>query len=155
MFAKVTNGQIDKYPYTVGDLRRDNPNTSFPRIVPEATMAKFDMYPVSYEAAPEYDPMTQRIEHSNMPILKDGKWMLTKTVVALTEGQIAQRTEAKATEVRKQRDKLLDETDWVVVKSAEIGSPIPTEMATYRQALRDITEQTGFPYDVQWPTKPE
>ena len=30
MFVKTTNDQIDQYPYTVGDLRRDNPNTSFP-----------------------------------------------------------------------------------------------------------------------------
>jgi hypothetical protein len=30
-----------------------------------------------------------------------------------------------------------------------------TAMAEYRQALRDITSQEGFPYDVTWPTKPE
>jgi len=28
------------------------------------------------------------------------------------------------------------------------------EWSTYRQALRDITEQEGFPYQVTWPTKP-
>ena len=31
---------------------------------------------------------------------------------------------------------------------------ILTEMATYRQALRDITNQSGFPFDVTFPTKP-
>jgi len=151
MFVKTTNDQIDKYPYSVGDLRRDNPNTSFPRVIPAATMAAFGMYPVGYEAAPEYDPMTHRIEHSNMPVLKDGKWVLTKTVVALTEEQIADRTAAKAKEVREQRAKLIAETDWMALSD----NTLSPAWASYRQALRDITEQAGFPYDVTWPTKPE
>ena len=46
MFVKITSGSVDQYPYTVGDLRRDNPNTSFPKTVREATMASFGMYPV-------------------------------------------------------------------------------------------------------------
>lgn len=151
MFVKTTNGQIDKYPYTVGDLRRDNPNTSFPKVVPEATMAKFGMYPVGYEAAPEYDPMTHRIEHSNMPVLKDGKWVLTKMVVALTDEQIADRAAAKASEVREQRAKLIAETDWMALSD----NTLSPEWAAYRQALRDITEQPGFPFEVTWPSKPE
>ena len=115
MFVKVTNGQIDQYPYTVGDLRRDNPNTSFPKVVPEATMAAFGMFPVGYEAAPEYDPMTHRIQHSSVPELKDGKWLLTKAVVALTAEQIASRDAAKAKEIREQRAKLIADTDWMAL----------------------------------------
>lgn len=155
MFVKITNGQIDKYPYTVGDLRRDNPNTSFPKKVPEATMAAFGMYPVGYEAAPDFDPMTHRIEHSNLPVLKDGKWVLTKTVVALTAEQIADRDAAKAKEVREQRDKLLAETDWVVVMHTEKGTNIPLEWEVYRQALRDITNHVNFPHlnEADWPVK--
>lgn len=103
MFVKATNGQIDQYPYTVGDLRRDNPNTSFPKHVPETTMAAFGMFPVGYEAAPDYDPMTHRIEHSNMPVLKDGKWVLTKTVVPLTAEQIADRLAQRQAQVDEQR----------------------------------------------------
>ena len=152
MFVKATNNQIDQYPYTVGDLRRDNPNTSFPKHVPEATMAKFGMYLVGYEAAPDYDPMTQCIEHSNMPVLKNGKWMLTKTVVALTAEQIASRDAAKAKEVRSQRDRLLAETDWTQIGDAPVDAIV---WQTYRQALRDITSQAGFPHNVVWPTKPE
>ena len=156
MFVKATNGQIDKYPYTVGDLRRDNPNTSFPKNVPAATMAAFGMFPVSYEAAPDFDPMTHRIKHSNLPVLKDGKWVLTKTVVALTAEQIADRDAAMAKEVRTQRDKLLAETDWVVVFHTEKGTNIPLEWEVCRQALRDITNHVNFPHlnEADWPVKP-
>jgi hypothetical protein len=56
--------------------------------------------------------------------------------------------------VRNRRDSLLAETDWVVVMHTEKGTNIPLEWEVYRQALRDITGQEGFPYSVDWPTKP-
>jgi hypothetical protein len=59
-----------------------------------------------------------------------------------------------ADEARSLRNNLLVETDWIVIKSYERGQNIPAEWELYRQALRDITEQTGFPYEVTWPTKP-
>ena len=161
MFVKVTNNQIDQYPYTVGDLRRDNPNTSFPKNVPVATMATFGMFPVGYEAAPEYDPMTYRLQHSSVPVLKDGAWVLTKTVVALTSEQIADRDAAKAKEVRSKRDRLLAETDWVTIKAVDASSDnlavqLPQVWMVYRQALRDISSHVNFPHleEADWPVKP-
>lgn len=152
MFVKITNGQVAAYPYTVGQLRRDNPNTSFPKNVPEATMAAFGMFPVGYEAAPDFDPMTHRIEHSNLPVLKDGKWVLAKTVVALTAEQIADRDAAKATEVRNRRNELLAATDYLALTD----TTMTLEMTQYRQALRDITSHANFPHlsEADWPVKP-
>jgi hypothetical protein len=150
MFVKTTNGQIDQYPYTVGDLRRENPNTSFPKNVPEATMAEYGMFPVGYEAAPEYDSLTHRLQHSSQPVLNDGKWVLTKTVVELTAAQIADRDTAKGKEVRSQRDKLIADTDWMALSD----NTLTAEWATYRQALRGVTSQEGFPHSVEWPEKP-
>jgi len=157
MFVKTTNNQIDQYPYTVGDLRRDNPNTSFPKTVSEATMASYGMFPVGYEAAPDYDPMTHRLQHSSEPVLKDGKWVLTKTVVALTAEQIADRDAAKGKEVRRERDTLLADSDWRVIKAQETGTPMSQAWVDYRQALRDITDHANFPWldDADWPVKPE
>ena len=57
--------------------------------------------------------------------------------------------------VRNNRDRFLTETDWVVVKHNELGTPIPQEWLDYRQALRDIPEQTGFPEEIDWPQEPE
>jgi len=152
MFVKITNGQVTKYPYTVGDLRRDNPNTSFPKTVPETTMAFYGMHPVSYEAAPDYDPLTHRLQHSTVPSLVDGEWKLTKTVVALTADQIADATSAKAAEMRKVRDALLAETDYFALTDVTMDAA----MTSYRQALRDITSHANWPYltDADWPTKP-
>ena len=61
--------------------------------------------------------------------------------------------EQEADEVRTQRDALLVESDWAVLPDA----PVADEQAwkDYRQALRDVPQQTGFPTDINWPTKPE
>lgn len=57
-------------------------------------------------------------------------------------------------EARAQRDSLLKATDWVVTKAQERGEAIATEWLTYRQALRDISQQQGFPMHIEWPNKP-
>jgi len=56
-----------------------------------------------------------------------------------------------ALDVRLKRNRLLADTDWMALSD----NTMTPEWASYRQALRDITGQTGFPYSVNWPTKPE
>lgn len=55
-----------------------------------------------------------------------------------------------ALQVRMERDRLLAETDWMALSDTSMT----LDWTTYRQALRDITSQAGFPYSVTWPTKP-
>jgi hypothetical protein len=57
--------------------------------------------------------------------------------------------------LRHERDQKLAETDWIVTKSLEQNTPIPQEWLTYRQSLRDITENYSSQDDVVWPVKPE
>ena len=52
--------------------------------------------------------------------------------------------------VRELRDYYLSETDW----TANSDVTMSAAMATYRQALRDVPSQAGFPANVTWPTKP-
>jgi len=63
--------------------------------------------------------------------------------------------EEPAKEARAKRDRLLADSDWVTIRATDTGTAVPTEWQTYRQALRDITEQTGFPENIDWPEKPE
>lgn len=48
------------------------------------------------------------------------------------------------------RNDLLSETDWWALSDRTMTA----EQAAYRQALRDITDQAGFPANITWPTKP-
>jgi hypothetical protein len=58
----------------------------------------------------------------------------------------------QAKSVRADRDAKLAASDWTQVADAPVDK---AEWATYRQALRDITAQSEFPWNVTWPTKPE
>lgn len=57
-------------------------------------------------------------------------------------------------EARAQRDKLLADTDWTQVLDAPIDAETREAYRTYRQALRDIPEQDGFPETITWPELP-
>lgn len=61
---------------------------------------------------------------------------------------------AHAAAARAERDRLLADCDWRVTRAAELGQPVPASWATYRQALRDVPTQVGFPQQVEWPQAP-
>jgi len=151
MFAKITNGSVDRFPYSVGDLRRDNPNTSFPKNISVQTMTSYGMVPVTQLAEPDHNPITHFVDYGPVPVRENGKWFLLPTVREFSAEQLADRHASAAASVRSTRSMLLAETDWTALSDVII---IP-EMATYRQALRDITSQPGFPHNVSWPVKPE
>ena len=95
----------------------------------------------------------------------DGKWY-TKYVLGpvFTDGETTaaeQEVAYKATKdaeqaksVRQSRDDKLKETDWVVIKNLELNANIPGAWEVYRQALRDMPTQAGFPWTIVWPTQP-
>jgi len=66
-------------------------------------------------------------------------------------GEITKRKPFTAEEMRAERDKLLAECDYRMVPDAPWNT---SAWATYRQALRDVTLQPGFPDDITWPQTP-
>ena len=65
-----------------------------------------------------------------------------------------QETDNQAQAVRDKRDKLLADTDWTQTDDAPLSSEDKESVRKYRQALRDITAQSGFPQEIKWPDKP-
>jgi hypothetical protein len=58
----------------------------------------------------------------------------------------------QAKSVRSERGEKLKDSDWTQVADAPVDK---AAWATYRQALRDVTQQSGFPWTITWPTQPE
>ena len=77
------------------------------------------------------------------------------TEIPLTDDEIAERAarlvEEQKLTVREKRNKLLKETDWMAMSDVTMS----TEWANYRQALRDVPSQAGFPNTITWPDEPE
>lgn len=144
MFVKTKDGDLERYPYTVGDLRRDNPRTSFPKNVPTDMLVAYGVYPVSRAAVPQFDSLVQSLVAHAAPTEDAGQWVLGYDVV--------QKPEAMAGDnIRRERNRLLSATDWMALSD----NTMTPEWSAYRQALRDITAQETFPQSVVWPTEPE
>lgn len=77
-----------------------------------------------------------------------------QAIYTLTAAEIAAlqpTSEQLAAEARTQRNQLLAASDWTQVIDAPVDQAV---WATYRQALRDITSQAGFPTTIDWPVEP-
>lgn len=67
----------------------------------------------------------------------------------------APTTEEVAAQVRAQRDEMIAQTDYLMMPDYPISDEDKALVEAYRQALRDIPEQEGFPSEVQWPVAPQ
>ena len=70
------------------------------------------------------------------------------------EAAVSAHKELLSKEVRQTRDDLLLRTDYTQTSPA-FSDAKKVEWAAYRQALRDVPQQAGFPDNIQWPVKPE
>lgn len=149
---------------TQGEIRKIHSNTSLPRVWDSNVCDALGIDPVLEAPKPETTGYTQAIRNGVVQDAK-GNWVTAWAVVdmfsdttedgvtttkAEHEAAYQARLDAEAaTSIRTQRDTLLKETDWYGLSDVTM----PAEIATYRQALRDIPAQDGFPHNVVWPTK--
>lgn len=84
---------------------------------------------------------------------EDGNKIAT-TVEAIPEPTPEEIKERKATEVRAQRDYLLTQTDYLVSGDYPISAEDLAKVKAYRQSLRDVPAQEGFPENIVWPEDP-
>jgi hypothetical protein len=151
MYIKITNGSIDQFPYTVGKLRRDNKNVSFPKQVSASDMAEFGMYPVTTLDLPSYNIRTEVLSQNSEPTLVSEVWTLGFTVSNKSTDELAAYDSQLAFQIREQRDALLAATDWTAMADAPTQA---AEMTAYRTLLRNLPEQADFPTTITWPTAP-
>ena len=136
MYALIENGEITRYNVT---LPTSVGNTSIPQ---GATgLEAFGLYPVVGDEPTHTD--RERIAGPNYVF--DGTQVnRVFTVEAIPDAE-------KAGQVRSERNTKLTASDWTQVADAPVDKAV---WATYRQALRDITTQSGFPWTITWPDAP-
>jgi hypothetical protein len=124
--------------------------TSFPAQANDEMLASYGVQRV-FNATPPQVTDTQVMEEG-APVFADDRWNQTFTVRDMTAEELASRDEAKAAEIRMLRNAQLAASDWTQVTDAPVDK---AAWATYRQALRDVTNQAGFPWTVDFPTIPK
>lgn len=73
---------------------------------------------------------------------------------AMEAKEAEQAVVIKAAEVRAERNQKLKDSDWTQLADATLSPETIEAWAAYRQALRDVPSQAGFPMEVVWPTQP-
>jgi len=132
-----------------GEFRASHPNTSFP---PQLTAELLDSMgaDVVFEGA-QAQPTRYQTAFRNGVEQVNGKWY-TKYSVADMDQETKDALDAQqAALIRSQRTQKLAESDWTQVADAPVDK---AAWAVYRQGLRDVTAQTGFPWEVTWPAQP-
>ena len=147
MYLRIINDEIT-YPYSLQQLKENNPNSSFPSEMTEAVMNEYNIFEV--RQTPKPNDYTKNITEGT-PILVEGVYYQNWEQTDASTSEINTRIEAKWVEVRENRNQLLQECDWTQL--GDIPNETKTIWQSYRQDLRDVTSQTN-PFDIVWPVKP-
>jgi len=162
LFVEVATGT----PKTKVQLQQENKNMSLPKSWTAATMEALGVTTVAKTAKPnpgEFEMVVaDGVEQVNG--VWQEKWVIqdmfteytdpegnTVTVQAQKDAKTASDNAALEAAERATRDTLLKDTDHFALSDVTMSA----EMTTYRQALRDVPQQSGFPNTITWPTKPE
>ena len=81
------------------------------------------------------------------------RWVDMPDVLSLEDAQTADLVR-RGDEARAERNARLASCDWTALLDCPLGDAERTAWATYRQALRDVTGQAGFPDAIDWPLPP-
>lgn len=133
-----------------GEFRALFPNTSLPSQLTEALINSLGGA-VVFEG-PQASPTRYQVAFADGVEEINGQWFTKYSVADMDEEAIASKDAEQAESVRTDRNKRLADTDWTQLTDAPVNS---SAWGTYRQNLRNITEQSGFPWEVTWPTQPE
>lgn len=149
MYARIYSDHI-RWPYTPDNLRQDESSTSFPaRIMPEL-LAEFGVVSVAVDPEPFTDHENDAVR--NDPVQENGAWVQHWHLVPLDAERSAQKLAQQQAVIRAERDRLVAQTDWTQGK--DIPDSVSQLWAPYRQDLRDVPQQAGFPWTISWPLPP-
>lgn len=152
---------------TKADLLNENSNVSFPKIWSSSVLDFLGVDVVNPTNTPQPSGEYVSVVRNGAEMI-DGAWFMawtevpkfaeytdddgvTHTVAEQQAAFDAENTAIRAASERMTRDSLLKETDHFALSDVTMSA----EMAAYRQALRDVPQQAGFPSTITWPTKPE
>lgn len=142
--ARIVNGSVGE----IADYRSMFPHTSFTQSGPDDEFLSQNGC-MKVSNFKDYDTATHKLTATTPYI--EGGMVYTVTVEPKSQDDIAAETAVKAIKVRAERNTKLAASDWTQVADAPVDK---AAWATYRQALRDVTGQPGFPSEVQWPSQP-
>jgi len=149
-----------------GEIRKLNPNVSLPKVWNSNVYETLGIDPVFETPKPDTTGDYKVVVRNGVEQDSNNNWVQAwverdmfsdttedgvTTTKAEHEAAYQTRLDADAADsVRAERETKLKESDWMALSDVTMTA----EWSTYRQALRDVPEQAGFPHTVTWPTEP-
>ena len=149
-----------------GEIRKLNPNVSLPKVWGENVYEALGIDPVFEVPKPEPSGTYKVVLRNGVNLDARGNWVQswaerdmfedsTEDGVTTTKAEHEAAYQARldadaATSVRAERETKLKASDWMALSDVTMTA----EWSTYRQALRDVPEQAGFPHTITWPEEP-
>lgn len=134
---------------TESEFRSLHPNTSFPPQLTVELLDGFGADPVLN--GPQAQPTRYQVAFRDGVEEINGQWFTKFSVADMDADAIASLDARQADSVRAERNRKLTASDWTQVEDAPVDK---AAWAAYRQGLRDVPSQAGFPWDVTWPVEP-
>lgn len=141
MHALVVNGTVETYPYSIGQLRKDNPQTSFPKNPSDDLLASFGVYPVVRTERPDYSPITHDLREVS-PERVDGVWTQVWIVEAAAPDEVLRRRAEQHEQIRVQRaNAFRDEADPLFLKAQRDEA----DLTAWKAKVQEIRDRLPYP----------
>ena len=88
MHALIENGNVVKYPYSINDIVRQNPGTSFPAVIPDSVLEEFNIFRIFFSNSPPFD--SSQIAEESTPVFnaENNQWVQSWLIRNKTESEI-------------------------------------------------------------------
>lgn len=153
LFIEIRNGQPFGHPHIQESLKylSEGFRASLVEVIPQ------ERPPVPFthvcEELPQYEFGPDGLVYQQWVVRE---WTAEERAAATQEGQAAHESYIRGTQqMRSLRNTRLTACDWTQLPDAQLTQDQRTAWSSYRQALRDAPQQSGFPWNVVWPTPPQ
>lgn len=153
LLIKLVDGVPTGHPLQEDNVRLLIKTVSLPQILTEAVIEPHGYGLFKLSLKPDLEKYQKAVEVT--PVKNtEGVWVQTWAVEDMNDSEKAEADLEAAGDIRQIRNLALLQTDYKVLMALENNNAVPAELSTYRQALRDLPQQEGFPYTLDWPTEP-
>ena len=150
-FIKLENGVPVGNPVIEQNFRQLFPQTSFPAYFVADVVEPLGWGIYDFSNQPTAGKYKKAVEVT--PVRSEaGIWRQAWALIDMDDAEKLAVDVEKANDVRSERSWKLSQSDWTQLPDSPVDK---AAWAVYRQALRDVPQQAGFPWEVTWPAQPE
>ena len=153
MLIQIESGQPVGDPINEREFKLLHSNVSFtiPLEVEDVISRGYALY---QESKPPETSNHELAERSTPVQVSSELWETGWSVRQMTSEESIKADADQSALVRKERDSLLAQSDWTQFTDSPLSENVKTAWASYRDSLRNIPSQSGFPWDIIWPEMP-